>query len=151
MPIKNYTTSVNYQKSLAEIQVKLSMAGATKIMIDNDKNKLPSAISFAINVPTDEGVNSIAFKLPMNVNKVQKVLQNQKVAPRYRTTEHAYNVGWKIIRDWVDSQLAIIETELVELPEVFLPYITDGNRTFYEKLVDSKFKGIPMLLSEGKE
>ena len=42
-------------------------------------------------------------------------------------------VAWRILKDWVAAQLAIVETEMVSLDEVMLPYLrSDDGRTLYE-------------------
>jgi hypothetical protein len=35
---------------------------------------------------------------------------------------HARKVAWRIIKDWVAAQLALIEAEQATLAQVFLPY-----------------------------
>ena len=65
---------------------------------------------------------------------------------RYDEEEYVYRVAWRNIRDWVMAQLALYETEIVEMPQVFLPFATDAKgQTLYEKMVDGKF-----LLGDGK-
>jgi hypothetical protein len=43
------------------------------------------------------------------------------------------STAWRNIRDWVMAQLALYETEIVDLPQVFLPFATHGEgKTLYE-------------------
>jgi hypothetical protein len=45
------------------------------------------------------------------------------------------------------AQLALYETVIVEMPQVFLPFATDAKgQTLYEKMMDGKF-----LLGDGRE
>jgi hypothetical protein len=45
------------------------------------------------------------------------------------------------------AQLALYETEIVDMPQVFLPFATDAKgQTLYEKVAQSKF-----LLGLGEE
>jgi len=70
-------------------------------------------------------------KLPANTVAVHRVLKEQKVKV---DEEQAARVAWRIIKDWVDAQMAILESEMVRMDEIFLPYmIADktGN-TMYE-------------------
>lgn len=54
-------------------------------------------------------------------------------------------VAWRIVKDWVEAQMALIESGLAELPEVFLPYaVKPDGRTVYDE-----FKGNLLMLSEG--
>lgn len=47
----------------------------------------------------------------------------------------AQRTGWRILKDWVAAQLAIIEAGLATLPEVMLPYalLSDG-QTLYKRV-----------------
>jgi len=66
---------------------------------------------------------------------------------RWDDEEYVYRVAWRNIRDWVMAQLALYETEIVDMPQVFLPFATDQKgQTLYEKMVEGKF-----LLGDGTE
>jgi hypothetical protein len=61
--------------------------------------------------------------------------------------EYVYRVAWRNIRDWVMAQLALYETEIVEMPQVFLPFATDAKgQTLYDKMLSRK-----LLLGPGPE
>lgn len=154
MPIKNYTTEVPAARSIMQIQGNLVAHGATSIMVDYGPDRQPASISFI--VPTVHG--ELPFRLPGNVKSVEKILLEMRARPPEewhqdydkvidRIKKQAARVAWRIIKDWVDSQLAIIETEMVTIEQVFLPYLLtkDGKRTLYDAMVDRHF-----LLSEGK-
>jgi len=60
-------------------------------------------------------------------------LKREKVQARYATPEHAERVAWRIVKDWLEAQLAIIRTEMATLDQVMLPYMrADDGRTVYE-------------------
>ena len=154
MPLKNYTTEVLAMKSVGQIQGNLVAHGATAIMINYGADRQPESLSFIVSSRQGD----IPFRLPANVAAVAKVLESQfpgRVlkgqavieARRKKRYEQASRVAWRIIKDWVDAQLAIIETDMVTLEQVFLPYmqVKDG-RTLYELMVSKKF-----LLTEGSE
>ncbi len=63
-------------------------------------------------------------------------MQNNKKVPRHRCNqEQAQKVAWRITKDWVAAQLAIVEAKLAEMAEVFLPYaITKTGNTLYKEL-----------------
>jgi hypothetical protein len=67
----------------------------------------------------------VAFSLPVHGRKFQHVLELQQVR-RYDEEEYVYRVAWRNIRDWVMAQLALSETEIVEMPQWFLPFATDA-------------------------
>lgn len=129
MAILNYTTQINENKSVAEIQMILAKKNAKQITVDYE-NGNPSALNFQI-IYNEQ---PIFFRLPCNVDGVLKSLYNTKGVPSAkRTREQARRVAWRIIKDWIEAQLAIVESRQAEIVEVFLPYALDnrGNTFFY--------------------
>lgn len=124
MPLLNYTTRIPTNKTVGEIQKLLAKAGANAILSEYDNNGEVTAVSFKMSVRNNE----IGFRLPVEPDKVLLVLKTQRgVEPRYKTVEHAKRVAWRIVKDWVEAQLAIIETQMVEAEQVFLPYAITSN------------------------
>lgn len=141
MPILNYTTEISAEKSIAEIQKKLAKAGAQAVLSEYDDEGVVTHVSFRL--MTAHG--PIFFRLPANVEGVHKALQKDKRIdrPKYRTREHAARVAWRICKDWIEAQLAIVEAELADMVEVFLPYAqTETGETVYERMRDKGFKAI---------
>lgn len=131
MPILNYTTSISYDKTIAEIQRCLVSHGANKIVTDYSDG-LPTAVTFCL---TMEG-NMVAFALPCNYEGVLKAMQrDRKVPRRLCTDEQALRVSWRIVKDWVEAQVAIVDARLADVAEVFLPYaVTKNGQTLYREL-----------------
>lgn len=51
------------------------------------------------------------------------------------TEAQALRVGWRIVKDWVQAQMAIVESELAKMVQVFLPYaVTKQGNTLYEMI-----------------
>ena len=100
MPLLNYTTKVNVYTTLGEIQAQLVTHGAKKIMQDYDDQGRISALTFLIDTPS--GMRGI--RLPANVDAVNKVLAKQKVKCDW---EQAERVAWRIVKDWVEAQMAL--------------------------------------------
>ena len=74
----------------------------------------------------------MAFALPCEWRRFQQVLKNQRV-PRWNDDGYAYRVAWANIRDWVASQMALYETQMVDMPQIFLPFaVGQGGRTLYD-------------------
>jgi hypothetical protein len=152
MPLKNYTTEIPAMKSIGQIQGNLVAHGARDILIHFGADREPESLSFFI--PTKQG--DIPFRLPANVAAVTAVLLKQLASSTYRQwddvyqaqrkqkiAEQASRVAWRIIKDWVDAQLAIIETEMVTMEQVFLPYMTTkSGQTLYEAMASRGF-GLP--------
>lgn len=120
MPLLNYTTKVNVFTTIGEIQSQLVKHGAKRIVQDYDDAGHISALIFQIETPT--GLRMI--RLPANVDAVSKVLERQKVKC---DREQAERVAWRIVKDWVEAQMAILESEMVWIDEIFLPYMVNNN------------------------
>ena len=131
MPIKNYTSEVDAYKSMGEIQKALAKTGARRIMTEYTEDSTPAGIVFSIMT----GNGETGFMLPANVEGVRLVLEKQKVRA---DEEQARRTAWRILRDWVLAQCAIIESGMVETEEVFMPYITNGKRTMYQLYKDGQ-------------
>lgn len=126
MPIKNYTTKIPAPQTVGEIQGILAAHGARQIMLDYSDTGHIGAIAFSIDTP----IGRRGFQLPARVDMVLQTLQKQHVKTDYA---HAERVAWRIIKDWVDAQMAILESEQVSMDEVFLPYMVgDGGTTLYQ-------------------
>ena len=133
MPILNYTTSIDPHKTVGEIQKLLATKGARGILLEYNKHGDPSAVAFQMEVKGQ----LLGYRLPCRAEKVYDVLGKQwkagKVERRYTTMEHAVRVGWRIIKDWIEAQLAIVESGMVDMEEVFMPYqLMSNNQTMYE-------------------
>ena len=69
-------------------------------------------------------------KIKANVDKVYTVLHRQKVNC---DREQAERVAWRIVKDWVEAQMAILESEMVQIDEIFLPYMVNNDgQTLFE-------------------
>lgn len=130
MGILNYTTKINPLKTATEIQHILAVKGATSVSIDYRDGE-PVALSFKIEVRGRD----VAFRLPCNWKGVEKALQRDVTIPsRLKTEEQAKRVAWRIVKDWVEAQLAIIGSGQAEMAEVFMPYaITDNGQTLFQR------------------
>ena len=131
MPILNYTTKINPIKTIGEITQSLVEAGANKIIVDYE-NSQPVSLNFQL----IHNGQPIYFALPANWKGVLAVLKRQKgVAKSLQNEDQAIRVSWRILKVWVDAQLAIIESEIVTAPQVFLPYaITKSGNTLYDEI-----------------
>lgn len=141
MPILNYTTSVSVDKSAQEIQKRLVAHKASHIMSEYDEAGLLSHIAFRINTP--QGV--LSYKLPANVDGVYGVLFPKGKETMERRAQAA-RVAWRIVKDWIEAQLAIVQANMATTSQVFLPYaVTRDGSTVYEQFERG---GMPMLLTD---
>ena len=126
MPLLNYTTKVDVYATLGEIQGQLVKHGAKRIVQDYDDDGHITSLSFMVDTPA--GPRGI--RLPANVEAVHAVLTRQKVKC---DREQAERVAWRIVKDWVEAQMAILESEMVQMDEIFLPYMLgNGGQSFFQ-------------------
>lgn len=144
MALKNYTTTISVEKTIGEIQAMLAKAGASRTMTEYDDTGNIVALSFQLKL----GEDFIAFKLPTDWRPVRDVLLRQRAVPEYRAEEQARRTAWRITKDWIDAQLAIIETKMVTTAQVFLPYaVTNSGESLYEHIAQNN----QLLLGGGRD
>lgn len=137
MSIKNYSTTISAIRTAGEIEEILIEHGVKNVQ-KNIENRKIVGFSFVIDTPYGERL----IRLPVNVSAAQQVLKNNKKQNNAvkDTAEQAEKVAWRILKDWVDAQMALIEIEMVKMEEVFLPYtvIDISGATIYERLEQSQ-------------
>lgn len=143
MPILNYTTEITVDRTVGEIQKLLAGAGATAVLTEYAEGHL-AAISFRI---LYEGA-MVTFRLPARIDPIYVLLQNddsqrmRKAGRKYRSRDQAARVAWRIVKDWIEAQLAMVEAEQAEIAEVFLPYAQDPEtgQTLFERVAAGGFR-----------
>lgn len=104
-----YTTRVSVDKTVGEIQKCPASHGAKAILCEYDDKGNVIALNFKVKV----GNQDIAFRLPSDWRPVLKLLEHDRKVPRsFRTPEQAMRVSWRIVKDWVEAQMAIVETKI---------------------------------------
>jgi hypothetical protein len=146
-PLLNYTTSVSVARTIGQVHALLVEGGARQIMTTYDPVGTPKGVTFAIEVVG----GSRGFKLPVQADRVLAVMKRDpKVRnTKYASPEQAERIAWRIAKDWLEAQLAIVRTEMVTFEQVMLPYMQaiDG-RTMYELYVEDQM-ALPALLPGG--
>lgn len=129
MPILNYTTSVAVEKTMGEINAALARRGVTRISTLYDERGVASGVAFTMK--TDYGIRD--FELPVRTEGVLAAMKTDPaVKPGQKTPEQAARVAWRIAKDWLEAQAALIDAQLASLDEVMLPYMVDAaGQTMY--------------------
>lgn len=142
----NYTTEIAGEKTVAEITQMLAAHGATAIFTEyGPQTHLVTSISFEMRV---DG-RLFRFRIPNDWKGVLAVLEEQRKRNRRieATENQARRVSWRIIKDWIEAQLAFVESRQTKVEQVFLPYaITPDGRTLGEVLLTDPGR----LLGNGK-
>jgi hypothetical protein len=131
-PIANYTTDVKASKSIKEIENMLVAHGAKHILTDYDQGE-PIGLAFIVATPFGE----VPFRMPANIERVKAVLVKQRVRVEV-SQELASRVAWRILKDWVRAQMAILDAQMVTVDQIFLPYMEagEGGKTLYDYMLD---------------
>jgi len=150
MPILNYTTKIPVETTIAEIEKMLGQSGALRISKDYDDKGIVNSISFILGTPKGK----LQFRLPMKAEPVLQTLKTQsgeykksgysmkRVIPQSQVNmEQASRVGWRIIKDWLEAQLALYFLQMVKIEEIFLPYMYNEKlgKTMFQMLEEKGF------------
>lgn len=158
--LKNYTSEVPVSQTVHRIEQVLIRCGVSGISKEYAPGSvgIVAAVIFQIETPQS---GNVSIRLPVNVNAAHDALwlnyaDGDKLTPdgtqlqwsshKKKTKadfrEQAERTAWKIIQDWVEVQLSMIQMKQAEAMEIFLPYIYDGNRTGYQLLKAGGFRGL---------
>lgn len=138
-PLLNYSTTVPVTKTVAEVHALLAKAGAKTVASTYADGEV-SGVSFVLGTPAGD----CGYVLPVKVHQVLNVLAKQerqrlldsRNRPKggYGSGQHAARVAWRIAKDWLEAQLALVQAELATTDQVMLPYlVTDDGRTLYQR------------------
>jgi len=145
--IKNYTSGIAKETTISRIEWKLAAIGATHITKTYGPNASITSIIF--NIPN--GNRSVPIRLPANVHACYEALWRHYCAthrqPRETAKqglfEQAERTAWKLVQDWIDVQVSMVEMKQAEALQVFLPYAWDGKQTLFEAMKGGGFKALP--------
>jgi hypothetical protein len=141
MAILNYTTTIKAERTLVEIQSILTKRGASKISIDYASG-LPVNLTFVCQFNNEQAF----FSLPCRFSGIRKRLNKQSRIKK--NDEQAINVGWRTLKTWIEVQFEMVESEMAELPEIFLPYgVTKDGTRLYDYIKALPPSNGPLLLS----
>jgi hypothetical protein len=138
----NYSTKIAAKRTVQECMSLLAEAGADAVAAQY-RDKQPTGLSFRLETPAGRR----DFMMPLNVDGVAAVIGKMlRSAPphvsraelnRLATREHALAVAWRVVRDWLEAQLALIAAEMVTLDEVMLPYLEIApGQTLYREFAE---------------
>ncbi len=111
MPILNYTTSISAQKTVGEITSILASHRAKAVLMNYDNEGQIESLSFQIATPQGD----MGIRLPVDPTAVLKVMARQGVTTKYLNRAHATRVAWRIIKNWVTAQMALLTTQMVSI------------------------------------
>jgi hypothetical protein len=137
-PPLNYTTTVSVKQTVGECHDLLARAGADMVST-HLRDRKPVGLAFRLvtaGAPRE-------FLMPVNIDGVHKLLQaatypsaTQAQGPKrlaqLASRDNAERVAWRIIKDWLEAQLALIASSMATLDQVMLPYMQVESGSLYE-------------------
>lgn len=134
----NYTTKIAAAQTVGECQALLAKSGASAVAVEYAAGE-PVGLSFRLDTPHGRR----DFTLPVNIAGIRQVLLNaerdgqfaslRKSSTAFTSQQHAANVAWRVVRDWLEANLALIAARMASLDEVMLPYLhVAADRTLYQ-------------------
>lgn len=145
MNLKNYTSSVPAHQTISYIEAYLASAGVSGISKQYE-NGQPAAIFFHI----DLAPQRFTVRLPARIAEVQEYLWAEYCSctrrPRKEKDdflEQATRTAWKIQQDWVQVQISLIKLKQAEFLEVFMGFLWDGKKSYFQRLEAAQFKQLP--------
>lgn len=149
MIVKNFSTQIKVEKTIMEIERILVKFNAQGIYKEYEGQRVSGLMFFMI-----KDNEKIPFKIPMSIQKSKTVIkyavEKGKLPQRFLQepllSSQGQRVSWRIIKDWIHSQLSLIEINYAEPTEIFLPYIYDikQDKTLYDKFIENKEKYISL-------
>jgi tRNA nucleotidyltransferase/poly(A) polymerase len=137
--MKNYTTEIPVERTMAEIQKLLADNGARGIALEYDGSGTLKDIFFKIRLHEKE----LPFRLPAKPEKVYAAVfagMQYEQRLRHDRMKKAEAIAWRICKTWLEAQITLINLEQAKLEEVFLPYLVmPSNKTLFETMEHNQF------------
>lgn len=137
----NYTTTIAPSKTAGECVDLLVKHGATHVT-QMFENRQPTGLAFV--VVTKWGPRQ--FVIMVNTGGIHEVLKqawrDSKIPGSRATREQAERTGWRVTKDWLESQLALIAAGAAEMEQIMLPWMSEDGRTLYEIIDDNQMRAL---------
>jgi hypothetical protein len=137
--IKNYTTEIPVERTIAEIQTILAQNGARGIALEYDENGHIKDIFFKIRLHEKE----LPFRLPSKPESVYASLfagMQYEHRLRNKRMKKAEAIAWRIRKSWLKAQITLINLDQAKIEEVFLPYLVmPSSKTLFETMEHNQF------------
>ncbi len=159
--LKNYTSTVPVSQTIYRIEQVLIKCGVSGIAKEYDPDGSGKIVAIVFAIPASPDMPPMNVRLPANEEQAQNALwldyadgdkltpdgqrlawNNRKRLTRADFKEQAERTAWKIVQDWVEVQMSMIQMKQADTAQVFLPYIFDGRQTLYQRIKERGFKAL---------
>jgi hypothetical protein len=146
--IKNFSTTISSEKTVSEIMKMLRKFGCKRIIQQYDEDD-----GVLIEFMKEGGNGTVSFRVQPDVARVQKMLiatkKTWQAKEKVRNNpEQAERIAWRLWKDWLHSNLSLIEIDLIPIECALLAYVVnpENGKTMHEMI---EIGGLPVLLTSG--
>lgn len=158
MFLKNYTSDVPVAQTIYRIEQVLIKCGVSGITKEYSPTGGVWALRFHLKLADSQ---ELTIRLPADKDRALEALwlnyadgdelshdgqrlawNSYKKKTKKDFEAQAERTAWKIMQDWVEVQMSLIQLRQAEPIEVFLPYVWNGSETFYHKLKSSGYRAL---------
>ena len=126
--IKFYTSRIAVAKTVSEVTAILASRGAQRVSAIFENGET-SGLPFVLD--TEYGPRE--FVLPAKTDGVFAVIEKDPAVPKaQRTQDVAAKIAWRIAKDWLEVQFALVDAGMTNADEVLMPYMISDGKTMYE-------------------
>ena len=138
------TTKKEPEQTSAEIESLLSQYELTRFMKDYENGEVIGCY-FTLKINGKD----VPIRLPVRWQPIMQMAETgdtKYIKPG--DEQQAKRVAWRQVYRWIESQLALVDLEMVEIAEVFLPYMMiNKKQTLFQHMSENGMK----LLIESKD
>jgi hypothetical protein len=157
MFLKNYTSDVPASTTINRIQNTLIKARVSQLAMDYDHEGSIKALLFSIQIEADKP--PVQIRMPADVEGALEALwqdyldgdrdeavrngsdrmasykgRGTKKKARSEFRDQAHRTAWRLVQDWIEVQLSMVQMRQADFVQIFLPYVWDGKQTFYSRI-----------------
>jgi hypothetical protein len=159
MFLKNYTSAVPVATTIARIEKALIHCKVSGITKEYGPAGEISALQFHIKL--DAANKALSIRLPADpegalqalwldyIGEDKLDLTGERMAWNSRKRKEksdfralAEQTAWRLMQDWVEVQLSMIQMKQADLAEVFMAYVWDGRQTFYQAIKENGYRAL---------
>ena len=166
MFLKNYTSDVPVRETIGNIEHVLIRCGVSGIQKEYHQNIAGKIIALTFTIRFAPDTPPWVIRLPVDEDKALQclyvayadgdrlsadgstILNGRKKKKRAEFRGQAERTAWKIMQDWIEVQLSMIQMQQADFQQVFLPYVWDGTQTVYDKIKASGYRALLLERTE---
>lgn len=134
------STKIDPEQTIGEIMSVLRKHGVGCIITSYEKGEV---VGFTFSVT--HGNQTLPFKLPVKWEPVLAAMKADRQTPNNLCVPfQARRVAWRLILRWIEAQMALVEINMADIKEIFMPYLITNNegKTLYQVMEAERFPAL---------